>query len=219
MKRRSIVILSTAAGLALLLVLGLVMWALNQQSTSALFSSFGRDHGVILLDEAGDFKEAVGFQIPEMEGWHSRGADAIANPASRCTYTVNEFTGESGPEYLSDDGSSTTAKMLARLKKEFARSLPGPESIIEAENVVIPQQSNSAPGLEFKVARMDYVVPGTATSGTMRIAGRNMPQSDNALWVLLICPTDIVEGGSDPWPDLIANTVVTPYEKPDPFAD
>lgn len=219
MKRRSIGIISTAVGLALLVILGLVIWALNQQSTSALFSLFGSDHDVISLDEAAGFESPVALQVPEIEGWHSRGADGIANPASRCAYTVNELTGESPPEHPSDDGRSATEKMLAQIEKKFAASLPGPEAITSAENVVVPQQSASAPGLEFKVTRMDYVVPGTAVSGTMRIAGRDMPRSGNAVWVFLICPTDIVESGSDPWPKLIANTVVAPYEKPEPFAD
>lgn len=56
-------------------------------------------------------------------------------------------------------------------------------------------------------------------TGTVRIAGRNLPQSSSALLVFLTCPTSVVESGSDPWPKLIAGTSVVIDGNPEPSTE
>lgn len=213
MKPRSIV-LTWAAGIV---VISLAVFGPSLPFMSKIFRSLGWQQDVILLDEPAGFETAPTLQLPQLDGWYSDGDSTLNNPALRCQYMFDEgppagFPPESrGPEF------STTGELLTQVKEDFAKSIPGPKEITEGENIVIQQKTPSEPGLEFKVARMDYAMIGM--TGTLRIAGRNMPQSDSDLLIFLICPTKVVESDSDPWPELIAGTSVVTAGKPAPAAD
>lgn len=213
MKRRSVVVMSAAGTVA---VLGFTFAGLSQSSSLAPFGSSNTEQEVIGLDEVARFEKPPALKAPEMEEWQSEGHGIFNHPRSRCKYMLNdEPTAGSPSEDTSTDDDSTTAKFVTRAGKELAASLPyGPESMKRVENVIIPQEARSKPGVEFQVTRMDYVIPGT--TGTVRIAGRAMPQSDSALLIFLICPTHVVESDSDPWTELIANTVVEPGARHEP---
>lgn len=210
MKHRTIV-LASAAGLV---IVGLTGFGLSQASTLTESGLFGAGQEVILLDEATGFEAPATLQLPQMEGWHSKEAGTtMNNPGLRCRYMFDEDSAAGASLEHQSPEFSSAGDLLAQVKEDFAGALPGPEKMTEADNVVIQQKALSEPGLEFKVARIDYAIAGM--TGTVRIAGRNLPQSSSALLVFLSCPTSVVDNGSDPWPELIAGTSVVTGGNPE----
>lgn len=147
MKHRSIV-LASAAGVA---TAGLAGFGLSQASTLTESGLFGARQDAVLLDEATGFETPATLELPQMEGWHSDETGTIMNnPGLRCRYMFDEDSAagssleNQGPEF------SSAGDLLAQVKDDFAGTLPGPEKMTEADNVVIQQEHHRSRGLNSK---------------------------------------------------------------------
>jgi len=62
--------------------------------------------------------------------------------------------------------------------------------------------------IEFLTTRLDYMEPQAGVSYTNEIAVRAMPLADSAMYIVVTCPTSLVDAGNSPFEELRAGLAV-----------
>jgi len=68
--------------------------------------------------------------------------------------------------------------------------------------------SDAAERIEFLTTRIDYVDPEQGVSYTSEIAARAMPLSESFMYIVVRCPTSLVDAGGSPFEQLRAGLAV-----------
>lgn len=68
--------------------------------------------------------------------------------------------------------------------------------------------SDSVERIEFLTTRIDYLDPDQGVSYTSEIAARAMPLSESFMYVVVRCPTSLVDAGGSPFEELRAGLAV-----------
>ena len=175
---------------------------------------------LITLDEHVDIGSTFPiWGYPIQTGWEivtfdQAGINQSENAALDCLFTSSQNKQPAYDLDATDDLSDTLATMDIL---EQAQLDSGPQAALVGElgstdfGVNLPGAEER---IEFLTTRIDYMEPERGVSYTNEIAVRAMPLAESAMYIVVTCPTALVDAGDSPFEELRAGLAVVVENAP-----
>lgn len=169
---------------------------------------------LITLDEHVDIGSTFPiWGYPIQTGWEittfdQGGINQSKNAALDCMFTSSQNKQPANDLDATDDLSDTLATVDV-LEKQILDT--GTDAVLVGE-LGITDFGVNLPGaeerIEFLTTRVDYKNPESGVSYTDEIAVRAMPLAESSMYIVVSCPTALVESGASPFEELRAGLAV-----------
>ena len=169
---------------------------------------------LITLDEHVDIGSTFPiWGYPIQTGWEittfdQGGINQSKNAALDCMFTSSQNKQPAYDLDATDDLSDTLATVDV-LEKQILDT--GTDALLVGE-LGITDFGVNLPGaeerIEFLTTRVDYTNPESGVSYTDEIAVRAMPLAESSMYIVVSCPTALVESGASPFEELRAGLAV-----------
>ena len=170
--------------------------------------------GIFSLDDQVDLGDTFPvWGYPFQDGWElvlfdQEGVNQSENAELGCLFTSSQNVQPAVDVTATDDLTDTLATVDVLEKRLLAS---GPEAKLVGELGSTDFGVNLAGAeerLEFLTTRVDYMNPEAGVSYTNEIAVRAMPLAEALMYVVLSCPTSLVDAGNSPFEELRAGLAV-----------
>lgn len=169
---------------------------------------------VITLDEHVDIGSTFPiWGYPMQTGWEiltfdQGGINQSENSELACLFTSSQNKQPANDLDATDDLSDTLATMDS-LERQQLDSGHQAELVGELGSTDFGiNVADAAERIEFLTTRIDYMEPELGVSYTNEIAVRAMPLAESAMYIVVTCPTALVESGGSPFEELRAGLAV-----------
>jgi len=170
--------------------------------------------GTISLDDQVDLGGIFPvWGYPFQDGWEvltfdQNGINQSQNADLGCLFTSSQNKQAAGDLAATDDLTDTLATVDA-LEQQLLAS--GNEAKLVGElgstdfGVTLPGAEQR---IEFLTTRVDYLNPEQGVSYTNEIAARAMPAAESFMYIVVSCPTSLVDSGASPFEQLRSGLAV-----------
>ncbi|MBX0300705.1 hypothetical protein K2F54_12040 [Cryobacterium sp. 1639] len=172
------------------------------------------DGALLAVDDQADFGGAFPiWGYPMQDGWEivifdQEGVNQSTNEELDCMFTSSQNKQPAQDLEATDDLSDTLATMEA-LEQGVLENGTGAELIGDLDSTDFALSTPDGQGrIEFVTSRIDFVDPNLQLNYTNQIAGRAMPQAESFMYVVVTCPTALVDAGDSPFEELRAGLQV-----------
>ena len=150
---------------------------------------------------------------PFQDGWEvvifdQQGINQSENAELGCLFTSSQNAQPAGDVNAKDDLTDTIATVDV-LEQQLLAS--GHDAKLVGElgstdfGINLP---DAVERLEFLTTRVDYMNPEAGVGYTNEIAARAMPLAESFMYIVVSCPTTLVEAGNSPFEELRAGLAV-----------
>ena len=168
----------------------------------------------VSIDDLAEFDGTIPiWGLPILDGWEitifdQGGINQMVNPSNGCQFTSSQnvqepLTSNSYSDFLDTQLSleSIEEDLIATAQEsELVSSLGSTEFALDIVG--------SGRTIEFLVSRVDYLNLDTSTRYAYEIAVRAMPEENSLMYLVLACPTDLVDSGNSPFEEIRAELAV-----------
>ncbi|WP_103460539.1 hypothetical protein [Cryobacterium zongtaii] len=170
--------------------------------------------GTVSLDDQVDLGGTFpAWGYPILDGWgvtvfDEQGINQSENSELGCQLTSSQNVQSAYDAGATDDLTDTLATVDA-LEQQLLSA--GNDATLVGElgftdfGINLP---GAAERIEFLTTRIDYVDPEAGVSYTNEIAARAMPLSESFMYIVVRCPTSLVDAGGSPFEELRAGLAV-----------
>jgi len=174
----------------------------------------GTDGALIGLDEYAELGATPPiWGYPIIDGWEitifdQAGVNQSLNAELGCQFTSSQNRQPAYDTAATSDRSDTEASTRA-IEQQMLGSIDTAEVTGQPGSTDIGVNlADGADRLEFLTTRVDYVNPQVNESYTNEVAVRAMPQVEAFMYLVVSCPTALVEAGDSPFDELVAGSAV-----------
>lgn len=172
------------------------------------------DGALIAVDDQADFGGTFpiwGYPMPD--GWEitvfdEAGVNQSTNEELDCQFTSSQNK-QSAQDLEATDDLSDTLTTIEALEQGVLENGTGAELNGDLGSTDFALSTPDGQGrLEFVTSRIDFMDPNLQMAYTNEIAGRAMPLSESFMYIVVTCPTALVDAGGSPFEDLRAGLQV-----------